>query len=274
MVKIAMALLQWMIMSGWFQNNSVLSYISGLCTAAVEQLELHKDNMFTLNSEIPSRQSMWPMLSIIFSYDECCMVLVYMTHGGVVWAILHNDARRCTSTNLQSLNSLSLHHAAILPAMHEVKQSLYTISGCFIWASVRVTLHIEVLVFIFEQTGNIYIRSTFHVPFHSTFRATAWPNGHPSSEDSPQWWGNQNLQGDLKVSTIIAAYCKPVSYVGNLVPRFTHRAIICGLRRCANVEEHTKSNNYYLQGRQKRGGWGGPSRPTFRGKLCLYSKSS
>ena len=28
------------------------------------------------------------------------------------------------------------------------------------------------------------------------------------------------------------------------------------------------------QGRQKRGGWGGPSRHTFRGKICHYSKSS
>jgi len=34
--------------------NSVLSYISGLCTAAVEQQELHEDNTFALNSEIPS----------------------------------------------------------------------------------------------------------------------------------------------------------------------------------------------------------------------------
>jgi len=32
--------------------NSVLSYISGLCTAAVERWELHEDNTFTLNSEI------------------------------------------------------------------------------------------------------------------------------------------------------------------------------------------------------------------------------
>ena len=31
---------------------SVLSYISGLCTAVVEQQELHEDNVFTLNSEI------------------------------------------------------------------------------------------------------------------------------------------------------------------------------------------------------------------------------
>ena len=38
--------------------DSVLSYISGLCTAAVEQQELHEDNTFTLNSEILSRQSM------------------------------------------------------------------------------------------------------------------------------------------------------------------------------------------------------------------------
>ena len=29
-----------------------------------------------------------------------------------------------------------------------------------------------------------------------------------------------------------------------------------------------------LQGCQKRGGWGGLSRPTFRGKICHYSKSS
>jgi len=28
------------------------------------------------------------------------------------------------------------------------------------------------------------------------------------------------------------------------------------------------------QGRQKRGGWGGPSRPTFRRNICHYSKSS
>jgi len=28
-----------------------LSNISGLCTAAVERQELHKDNVFTLNSE-------------------------------------------------------------------------------------------------------------------------------------------------------------------------------------------------------------------------------
>ena len=32
--------------------DSVLSSISGLCTAAVEQQELHEDNTFTLNSEI------------------------------------------------------------------------------------------------------------------------------------------------------------------------------------------------------------------------------
>jgi len=30
--------------------KSVLSYISGLCTAAVEQQELHEDNLFILNS--------------------------------------------------------------------------------------------------------------------------------------------------------------------------------------------------------------------------------
>jgi len=28
------------------------------------------------------------------------------------------------------------------------------------------------------------------------------------------------------------------------------------------------------QGRQKRGGWGGLSRPTFRGKICHHSKRS
>ena len=28
------------------------------------------------------------------------------------------------------------------------------------------------------------------------------------------------------------------------------------------------------QGRQRRGGWGGPSRPTFCGKICHYSKNS
>jgi len=32
--------------------NSVLSYISGLCTAAVEQQELHEDNSFALTSDI------------------------------------------------------------------------------------------------------------------------------------------------------------------------------------------------------------------------------
>ena len=134
--------------------------------------------------------------------------------------------------------------------MHELKQSLYTISGCFIWASVRVTLHINLLVFILNLNTVLIWKHLhpFHVPRTIPFHVPGnWPDGHPSSEDSPQWWDNQNLQSDLKVSTIIAAYCKPVSYIiGNLVPRFTHRAIICGLRRCANVEEHTKSNNYYL----------------------------
>jgi len=42
-------------------HNSVSSYILGLCTAAVEQQELHKNNMFTPNPEIPSRQNMRPM---------------------------------------------------------------------------------------------------------------------------------------------------------------------------------------------------------------------
>jgi len=47
-------------------HNSVLSYFRPF-TAAVEQQELHKDNMFMLNSEISSRQNMRPMLSIMLS---------------------------------------------------------------------------------------------------------------------------------------------------------------------------------------------------------------
>jgi len=82
--------------------NSVLSYISGLCTAAVE---LHKDTHWILRLcrvPVPSRQNMWPMLAIIFRTihnDQYCMVLVaamnynswcfvFMTQ----WAILLNDA--------------------------------------------------------------------------------------------------------------------------------------------------------------------------------------
>jgi len=33
-------------------------------------------------------------------------------------------------------------------------------------------------------------------------------------------------------------------------------------------------SSYTPQSHQKRGGWGGPSRPTFCGKICHYSKSS
>jgi len=42
-----------------------LSYISGLCTAAVEQQELHEDT-FTLNSNVPCWQN-WFLLCDLLS---------------------------------------------------------------------------------------------------------------------------------------------------------------------------------------------------------------
>jgi len=58
--------------------NCVLTYISDLCTATVEQQELHKDITCTLNSE--SRQDTCPTLSIIFHNDEYCIM-----HVATIW---------------------------------------------------------------------------------------------------------------------------------------------------------------------------------------------
>ena len=70
----------WVVQNGNKISQSVLSYISGLCTAAVERQELHKDNMFTLNSvscsESQYAEHLTYVINHFFHNDEYSMLLV------------------------------------------------------------------------------------------------------------------------------------------------------------------------------------------------------
>ena len=62
--------------------------------AFVQLLWSNRNYTFTLNSEIPSRQNMWPMLSIIFFIMMSTACNYSMSHGGVnsgVWKMHCNE---------------------------------------------------------------------------------------------------------------------------------------------------------------------------------------
>jgi len=111
--------------------SSVLSYISGLCTAAVEW----RACWFLRFCSVPSRQNLWPMLSIVFHAihnDEYCIVLVAIMKLLVIsfepcskMMPLSSECMqcgRCTATrNLQKqlFPKFFKSTPAILPAIHE-----------------------------------------------------------------------------------------------------------------------------------------------------------
>jgi len=111
-------------MNSWYNIlchvlNSILFYISGLCTAAVEWQELHEDNAFTLNSEILQwSQSAEHVTYVIYHFfpaihsDEYCMVLVATIKVTEKKKLKLRHGRCTAKRNLQIkyfLNSLSLH---------------------------------------------------------------------------------------------------------------------------------------------------------------------